>query len=198
KDKVMGAFRADVLNEENIRKLIPKTINAAVIDLGSNIEASILVTNYLKKMGIREIFAKAETDEHGEILEIVGATRVVFPSREAAKRITPILLSSLIFNYLPISEDFIIAEIKVPDRFIGKSLLQINLRKVYNLNVIALRKDDGQSYSLFNSDHILQRDEVLLIGGREEDFLKITDMAPSRVKKDKIGFFRRLFSGRGH
>ncbi|MBN1524252.1 MAG: TrkA family potassium uptake protein [Spirochaetales bacterium] len=194
KDRVASAFIADVLNEETIQKLIPRTIDAAIIDLGGNREASILVTNYLKKMGIREIIAKAESNEHGEILEVVGATKVVFPSKEAAKRIAPLLLSSILFSYLPISEDFIIAEIKVPERFIGKTLLEINLRKEYGLNVIALRKEEGQAYMLFTPEHILQRDEVFLVGGIEADIVKLADVVLIKPRKKLQTFFKRFFS----
>lgn len=194
KDRVASAYIADVLNEDIIKKIIPDTIDAAVIDLGDNIEASILVTNYLKKMGIKEIIARAETNEHGEILELVGASRVVFPSREAAKRIAPLLLSSLIFSYLPISENFIIAEIKVPVRFINKTLLEINLRKEYGLNVIAFRKENDPAYNLFTPEHRLMEDEVFLVGGREEDIIRFAEVPLPEVQKGIKGLFKRLFS----
>jgi trk system potassium uptake protein TrkA len=194
KDQVMNAYIADVLNEETIRKLVPKTLDAAVIDLGDNIEASILVTNYLKKMGIQTIIVKAESTQHAEILELVGASRVIFPNKEAAKRITPLLLSSLIFSYLPISEDFIIAEIKVPEKYLGKTLLEINLRKMFGLNVIALRKEDTQTYTLFTPDHILQADEIFLIGGREEDIISFAEVPLPEARKGIKGLFKRFFS----
>lgn len=194
KDNVASAYIADVLNEETITKIIPKTIDAAVLDLGDNIEASILVTNYLKKRGVREIIVKAESNEHGEILDLVGASRIIFPNKEAARRIAPLLLSSLIFSYLPISEDFIIAEIKVPERYVGKTLLEINLRKLYGLNVIAFRKEEAQGYSLFMPDHLLQPDEIFLVGGREEDIIKFAEVPLPEVKKGIKGLFKRFFS----
>jgi trk system potassium uptake protein TrkA len=194
KERVMNAFIADVLNEATIRKLIPKTIDAVVIDLGGNIEASVLVTNYLKKMGVHSVIVKAESGEHAEILELVGASRVVFPNKEAAKRITPLLLSSLIFSYLPISEDFIIAEVKVPPKYLGKTLLEINLRKMFGLNVIAFRKEDTQAYTLFTPEHMLQADEVFLIGGREDDIISFAEMPLPEAKKGIKGLFKRFFS----
>jgi trk system potassium uptake protein TrkA len=194
KDRVANALIADVLSESTIRKIIPKTIDAAVIDLGDNVEASILVTNYLKKMGVKTIIVKAESNEHAEILELVGASRVVFPNKEAAKRMTPLLLSSLIFSYLPISEDFIIAEVKVPERYAGKTLLEINLRKMFGLNVIAFRKDDGQSYTLFTPEHILSREEIFLIGGREEDIIQFAEVPLPETKKGIKGAFKKFFS----
>jgi trk system potassium uptake protein TrkA len=194
KDKVTSAFIADALNEEIIRKLVPNSIDAAIIDLGDSIEVSILVTNYLKKIGIKEIVVKAESDEHGEILELVGATRVIFPNREAAKRIAPLLLSSLLFNYLPINEDFIIAEVKVPEKYIGKTLIQVNLRKEYGLNVIALRKEDNSNFSLFTPDHILQTDDVCVVAGREKDIISFADILLPKNKKGWRKIFRRFFS----
>jgi len=195
KDRVANAFIADAINAEIINKLIPATIDAAIVDLGGKPEASILVTNYLKKMGIRNIIAKAETDEHGEILDLVGATKVVFPNLEAAKRIAPMLVSSLISSYLPLSKDFIIAEVKPPDRYIGKSLIQSNLRKEYQLNVIAVRKESGEDYSFFSPDYILADDDIFLVAGREENISRFAQVNFSaRYGQGLKGFFKRFLS----
>jgi trk system potassium uptake protein TrkA len=113
KDKVASAYVADVTQIEIIEKIIPRTIDTAIIDLGDKIEASILVTHYLKQLGVREIVVKAESDQHGNILKIIGATMVIFPNKEAAKKIIPLLVSPLLLNYFPISEELIIAEVKV-------------------------------------------------------------------------------------
>ena len=90
-----------------------------------------MATNYLKKMGIREIIAKAQTDEHGEILKMVGATDVIFPDQEAAKRLTPMLASSVLFNFMPISKNLSLAEVRVNADCVGKTLLEANLRRSY-------------------------------------------------------------------
>ena len=169
KDKVASAYIADVLNEEIIRKLVPQNIDAAVLDLGGRIEASILATNYLKKMGVKQIIARAESNEHAEILDLVGATKVVFPNQEAAKRIAPFLISSQIFSYVPISSELVIAEVKVPHEFCGKSLVEVDMRRKYKLNVIAYRKLEGQEYFFYAPEYRLQEDDVLLVGGREQD-----------------------------
>ncbi|MBN1412418.1 MAG: TrkA family potassium uptake protein [Spirochaetales bacterium] len=195
KDKVINAYVADALNEDIINRLVPASIDSAVIDLGDKIEASILVTNYLKKIGIKEIVVKAESDEHGEILELVGAQKVVYPDREAAKRVVPLIISSIICAYLPLSNDFIIAEVKPPKDFIGKSLIQANLRKNYRLNVIGLRKDGGEEYSFFSPEYRLQDDDIFLLAGSEHD---ISDFAqielPATRRKRAGGFFAKFFS----
>ena len=108
KDQAAAVYVADALNEDVLARLVPKGIDAAIVDPGDQTEVSILVTHYLKKLGIREIIAKADSDEHEEILKLVGATRVVRPNTEAARRIAPFLISSLVFSYLPISKELVI------------------------------------------------------------------------------------------
>jgi len=146
KDKAKAAYISDAINEAALTRIIPQQIDAVIVDLGGKIEVSIMTTNYLKKMGIREIIVKAQTDEHGEVLRLVGATRVVFPDREAAIRITPMLASSLMFNFMPISPNFALAEIRVTSGCVGKSLIEMNLRKNWGLNVVAMRKSDSEEF----------------------------------------------------
>jgi trk system potassium uptake protein TrkA len=196
KDKVASAYVADVLNEEIIRKLVPPGIDAAVVDLGDRLEASILVTNYLKKLGVKEIIARAESSEHGEILDLVGATKVVFPNLEAAKRIAPFLISSQIFSYLPISSELVIAEVKVPQKFYGKSLVEVDMRRKYKLNVIAYRKLKGDGYFFYSPEYRLQTDDVLLVGGREEDIDAFTEEKLPISSRGITGLFSRFFSRR--
>ncbi len=196
KDKVASAYIADALNEEIVRKLIPPSIDAAIVDLGDRLEASILVTNYLKKLGVKEILARAESNEHGEILELVGATKVVLPNKEAAKRIAPFLVSSQIFSYLPISTELVIAEVKVPEKFYGKSLIEVDMRRKYRLNVIAYRKLDSEEYFFYAPEYRLQADDVLLMGGREQDIDEFTEEKLPVSSKRITGLFRRFFSRR--
>lgn len=194
KERVSYSYIADVLNEETIRKLIPSTVDAAIVDLGDRTEASILVTNYLKKIGVSRIIAKAETDEHGEILEIVGATDVIFPNREAARRLTPMIAYSQLFNYLPISNGLIIAEIKVPEKHIGMTLIEADFRRAYRFNVIALRKadDDDAGYLFFEPDYRLQENDVLLVAGNERDLARLVGDAPARRRRGLGNLFHTL------
>lgn len=197
RDKVAKAYIADAINEAIIRKLIPQSIDAAIVDLGDRVEVSILVTNYLKKIGVKEIIAKAETNEHGEILELVGATNVIFPAREAAKRIVPMLVSSQIFKYLPISKHFAIAEVKTPENIIGTSLIELNLRKKYNINVIAFRILDEADYAFFSPEYRLKGEDILLVGGSEENIAAFAGIEFRKTpQKGLTGAFKRFFGFR--
>jgi len=196
KDQVAAVYVADALNEDVLEKLVPRGIDAAIVDPGDLTEVSILVTHYLKKMGIREIIAKADSDEQEEILKLVGATRVVRPNTEAARRIAPFLVSSLVFSYLPISKELVIAEIKVPEQFYGKSLIEVDLRKQYRLNVIAYRKVNQEDYAFYSPEYRLQSDDVLLVGGAEEDVARFTQEPLPAAGSGLVGLFRKLLSRR--
>lgn len=173
KDKVSSAYIADAINQETIQRLVPPNIDAAIIDLGDRIEVSILVTNYLKKMGVKRIVAKAESLEHGEILEIIGADHVVFPNREAAKRLAPMILSDALFGYFPIGEDLVIAEVLLPKRFAGMSIIEADLRKNAGLNIIAIKAED--KYKQFvTGDHKLVENETLLVAGNPSDIARFS------------------------
>ncbi|MFP4364038.1 MAG: potassium channel family protein [Spirochaetia bacterium] len=196
KSMATTAYIADALNRSAIEKIIPNTLDAAVIDFGGKIEVSILVTNYLKKIGIPEIIAIAETDEQGEILELVGATQIVFPNREAAKRITPILVSSHLFNYLPISAGLVIAEIKVPKEYIGKTVVEASLRKKHGVNVIAIRKQNASDYEFFSPEYSFKGDDVFLAVGKEYDINTFSDADMTLKRNGLSGIFLNLFSKR--
>ena len=193
KNRVAAAYIADVINEEAIRKTVPVTVDAAIVDLGGKVEASVLVTNYLKKMGVREIIAKADTDEHGEILDIVGATQVIFPNREAAKRITPLLVSEYLFNFLPLSHGLVVAEVRVQERYYEKTLMEANVRKEFGVNVIAIRKSEEREYNLFIPEYRLQPDDVLLVAGQEHDVERFSGSVLPDRGKNGGNFFSSLF-----
>jgi len=196
KDSVAASYVADAIREELIENIVPENVDAAIIDLGKRIEASILVTNYLKKRGVPRIIAKAETDQHGEILDIVGATDVIFPNREAAHRITLPLVSSSLFNYFPISKGLVMAELELPDELYGKTLVEGDLRKRYGLNVIAVRKKEGGEYSFVSPTYRIEENDIVLTVGKEDDIAAVPGGMLDEAKRMKVPqLLARLFHG---
>lgn len=183
KDKVSAAYIVDAVDEEVINKLIPSNIDSVIIDLGHNLEVTILVTNYLKKMGIENIVVKADSDKHGEILKIVGAQHIIYPDLEAAKRVTPLLVSDTLYNFLPISSGLVMAEIFVPKKYVGKTLVEANLRYEEGVNIVAIKKSNIGDYSFFVPDYVLNSDDILLAVGEEENIMHFTSVGG--IKKDR-------------
>jgi trk system potassium uptake protein len=193
KNDVTAAYIANVINEETVTRLVPPDIDAAVVDLGDKIEASILATQYLSKLGVAKIIVKAETDQHGEILSIIGADHVVFPNYEAAKRVSPLLVSDILFNYLPISGGLVMAETGVPANLAGKTLMETDIRRSRGINVIAFRRGGEGDYQFFVPEYRIDPDDILLIVGREEDVSAFTGKAQPEKRRGMGDLFRRLF-----
>lgn len=194
KDLAKAAYITDAINEIALAKIIPAEIDAVIVDLGGKIEASIMTVNYLKKIGVRDIVVKAQTDEHGEVLSMVGATRVIFPDREAAKRVTPMLASSLLFNFMPISENLALAEVRANEYCVGKTLLDANLRKSFGLNVVAMRKASSGGFFFINDpSYVFTEDDILLVAGGEANINRFSQITERAERKGLGGLFRSLF-----
>lgn len=195
KDLAKAAYVTDAINETALIKIIPPGIDAVIVDLGGKIEPSIMATNYLKKMGVEKIIVKAQTDEHGEVLSMVGATQVVYPDREAAKRITPILASSLLFNFMPISENLSLAEVRANEYCVGKTLLDANLRKAFGLNVVAMRKVDREDFAFISDpSYAFSENDILLVAGSEENIIRFSGIGVTKARKGRLGIFKSLFA----
>jgi trk system potassium uptake protein TrkA len=186
KDLAEKSYIADALSKEALMRIIPEGIDVAVVDVGDNIEAAIVVTNALKKLGARQIIVRADTEERGEILEIVGATRVVYPTLEAATKIVPMLVSSSLFSFMPISPSLVLAELRVPDKYVDLTLIEANLRQSKGINVVAIRKDGSDDYEYFDPRYRLHSDDVLLCAGTEKDVTAFTGVRIT-ARKNVIG-----------
>jgi trk system potassium uptake protein TrkA len=185
KDASASSVVLDILNVENLRKILPESIDAVIIDMGDSIEASILATSYCAKLHIKTIIVKSETESLGEILELVGATKVVFPNREAAKRITPLLFSSTMLSYLPVSGKLSIAELTVPEHMVGKNLLENELREKYRLNLISIRDPDGE-FVFCNVDYVFKTGDIGLFSGNDEDLNRFVAFTPKEGRYKSV------------
>lgn len=196
KNSVVNAYITDAISEDTLKKVIPQDINAAIVDLGSQLESSILVTNHLKKIGIKNIIVKAKSNEHGEILKLVGATKIIYPDLDAAIHITPLLLSSALMNYIQLSENFAIAEIKVRKEIEGKTLAECALRQNYGINVIGYRtEDESEIQNASSPTMILKPEMILIVSGTTEEIRNYSERkdADEKRKKDSKMFKRMLY-----
>ncbi len=185
KDSSAAAIVMDVLNADNLKRALPSGVDAVVIDMGDTIEASILATSYCHKLGIKTIIVKAETEAHAEILDLVGATKIVFPNREAAKRISPMLMSSVVLNYLPVSGKLVIAELEVPERFYGHTVLEMDLRKKFGLNLISV-KNGEEEYATFSPEYRFRPGDIALVSGTDEALDAFAGVAAKELDRTRL------------
>ena len=191
KSKAKDAYISDVLNDSVLRKTLPDDVDTAVVDLGQQLETSILVTNSLHKMGIKKIIVKARSDEHGDILKLVGATDIVYPDLDAALHIVPMIVTPSLYNYMQVSEKFALAEVSVRQELEGKTLAESGLRQNYNLNLVAVRKSPEDEYMLANNPTmILESGMLLLVAGTTETLHKYMEKVEQKFTNKKSAFSR--------
>ncbi len=130
---------ADVTDAEVLRQLDIGSIHVVIIAMAGNLEASVMATMLCKEAGVQTVIAKCASEMHRKILLRVGADRVVFPEREAGARLAQNLLSAGFVDMMELSRDLSIVEMDVRDAWVGKSLKELDLRRRFDLNVVAVR-----------------------------------------------------------
>lgn len=164
--RVTHAVQADVTDPEALQQLGLHDFDVAIVTIGTDLKASSVVTMLLKDMGVPSIIAKAQDDMHGRMLEKLGADRIIYAERDMGKRIAHSLLSGNILDYIEVSDDFAIVEISPLASWIGRSLLDLNLRKKPGINVIAIRSN-GEIRVSFDANTVIRSDDRLLVVGEQ-------------------------------
>jgi len=171
-DLVTYAVVADARDEEVLESLGARNYDCAIIAIGDNLAASILITLNLKSLGVSQIICKAKDEQQKRALEKIGADRIVIPEREMGLKLAQSLTSASVLDYIELSSKCGIIEIKTPASWVGKDLRSINVRVKYGVNVIALRKNEEILVS-FSPDYALQKDDVLVIIGTNQQLADV-------------------------
>ncbi len=171
-NKVTHAVQADATDEETLKALGIRNFDVVVVAIGSNLQASLLITVLVKELGVPLVVSKATGDLHGKVLERIGADRVVFPERDMGFRLAHNLSSANIIDHIELSPDFSLVEIKAPQAMIGKTLRQLDLRARYGVNVIVIRRGDQIIVSP-RADDRLQEGDVLVVIGEHEGLARL-------------------------
>ena len=133
---------ADVTDPEVIDKLDIADVDVVVVAMAKNLESTVMAITLCKEAGVRTVIAKCVEEMHGKIFYRVGADKVVFPEKEAGTRLGKNLMSSGFIDIVELSEDVSMVELDVKPQWVGKSLVELHLRKKYSINVVAVVKDD--------------------------------------------------------
>ncbi len=176
------ARKAHIVNlrsSDIIEQSLGETVDTAIIDVGNDIEAAVIIISTLKRLNVKKIIVSCDSQEQGQIYTIVGATQIVIPAIEAAERIVPLLLSGNLLNFSPISGSLVIAEIKVPEQYAGKTLIEANFRQLYGINVIAIRKNGSENYFYFEPTYKLEGEDIILCVGMIENIEKFAGISLS-------------------
>ena len=153
---------ADVTDPEVIDKLGIGSIDTVIICMAGHLEASVMAITLCKEAGVSTVIAKCANEMQKKILTRVGADQVVFPEQESGVRLAKNLLSSGFVDMISLSKDVSMIEIDVKEEWLGKNLIELNLRKKYGFNIVAIKKDGKVSVNI-NPEQVLDERTTLIV-----------------------------------
>jgi trk system potassium uptake protein TrkA len=181
------AVQCDATDEKALKAVSTQNVDVAVVSIGENIEASILIVMTLRELGVQEIIAKAVTSIHGKVLKNLGVTKVIYPERDAAIRLAHSLIAPNILEHLELSPGYSIIEIPVPTKLAGKRLKESQVRSLFDVNIIAIKKQISrlikgeeriEEVVNFNpsADDTLHKEDILVVIGKEENLERLSTL----------------------
>ena len=163
----------DCTNEDVVRSLVSNDFDLYFVTIGEDFQSSLVITSLLKQYGARCVIAKSSQDIQHDLLLKIGADEVVYPEKEEAEKLAIRYNQKNIFDYIQLSSDYSICEAPILKEWAGKSIVDIGVRKKYNINIIAIKNGDvlnpnpGPEYVFRASDHVM-------IIGRSSDIFRLT------------------------
>lgn len=157
---------ADITEAEVIKRLGIANIDVVIIAMATNLEASVLAAMLCKEIGVKTVIAKCSSEMHRKILSKVGADRVVFPENESGIRLAKNLLSSGFVDIMDLSNDVSMVELSVKPEWEGKTLIELNLRKKYSINVVAIIEDKSVRIDIDPEKPLLHSMRLIVIADR--------------------------------
>ncbi|MEC1678612.1 Ktr system potassium transporter KtrC [Bacillus mojavensis] len=158
------AVIGDSTDESVLKNLGLRNFDHVIVAIGENIQASILTTLILKELGVNTITVKAQNDYHEKVLSKIGADHIVHPERDMAKRIAHNIVSNNVLDYLELSEEHSLVEIVANSRLAGNTLLDLDIRAKYGINIVAIKRSKEVIVSPLATEVIHQEDILIVIG----------------------------------
>ncbi len=170
-----NAFVVKSLDKKTLRETGIQNCEVAVVCIGEHMEFSILTTLNLVSFGIPTVIAKANSAEHGEILEKLGA-EVVYPERDMAIRLANRLENTKMLDFIQLSKWINISKQQIPESFIGKTVSNVGLRSRFGLNIIAIESGNGTVVEDVKPDYIFKPNDVLFLSGGKDKLYRLSEL----------------------
>lgn len=164
---VSYAVQADIEDPEVIRSLGARNLDGVVVAVADDMEASIMATLVSKEIGAPYVLAKAKNDLHAKVLKKIGADSIIFPEKEIGQSVARNLVSGEFVDWISLSPDYSITEIAVPEKWIGKSLSEIDVRRTKDVNVVGVRIGEKIQVTI-DPEEPLQKEMMLIMIGSNE------------------------------
>ena len=171
-DEVTSAQIADCTSEDALRSLGINNFDLCFVCIGKSFQDSLEITSLLSELGAKHVISKARDSVHAKFLLRNGAHEVVYPERDSAERVASRLSANNVFDYIELTDDFSIYEIPPMDAWLGRTVQDVNVRRKYGVNILAVKRE-GKLSPLPGAEHLFTPGEHLLVLGRSEDVKRI-------------------------
>lgn len=171
---------ADVTDPDVLAQLGVASVDVVIVSMATHLEDSVMATMLCKELGVKTVIAKCSSEMNCKILSKVGADRVIFPEQESGIRLAKNLISSGFVDILDLSEGVSMVELEVRPEWVGKSLMQLELRKSYDMNIVAIIEEDAVSINIDPKRPLSQ--SMRLIALREQKPVKSVSKNITRKK----------------
>ncbi len=173
RDFTENVYIVKSLDKKTLSETGIQNCDVVVICISEQMDTSILTTLNLVSLGVPTVIAKASSAEHGEILEKLGAT-VVYPERDMAVRLAHHLLTKKMLDFIQMSEQVNISKLMIPEKIIGKSVLSVDLRKEFGVNIIAI-ENNGYVIEAVEPDYEFKKGDILFISGNKDGINRLSE-----------------------
>ena len=167
---VTNALIGDSTNEEFLRSIGVDNFDVCIVAIGDNFQSSLETTSLLKELGGKLVVSRATRDVHEKFLLRNGADKVVYPEKQLGVWTAITYSSEKVFDYIDLGENHVIMEVSVPDNWVGKTIFDIDVRKKYQINILAIR-DSGKLVMNITGTTVFERDQTLLVLGTNEKII---------------------------
>lgn len=174
-DYITDVAGCDATNEQALIRAGVTNYDCAVVCFSKNVNDSVLVTLLLKELGMKKVVVRASNAQHKKVLEKIGADMVIFPENDMGEKTAYILSKKNVLEFIEFDAEHSIAEIILPDKWVGRTVREIDVRRVYGITILALRTSDGNIQMTINPDIPFRSGDTLLIMGTNESIDKISN-----------------------
>ena len=157
-----NAIIGDASDGKILKDIGAENFDVAFVCIG-DIEASVMIALNLKELGIKSIIAKAINKKHGKVLTKIGATEIVYPEEHMGKRIAELTMNTDVIEHLKFTDNFVLVEVKAPSLFWNNSLIKLDVRNKYNINIVGIKKSKGEFLPNPTANVVIEEGDVLVI-----------------------------------
>lgn len=171
--KLTHIIQADAADENVLKSLGIRNFDVVVVSMGLDLESSILITLHCKEMGVPKVIVKATDDLHSRILYKIGADSVILPEQEMGIRVARNLISGSVLEYIELSSEYTLVEIKALPAWQNKTLQDLNIRTKYGVNIMAIKRNDGDMNIAPTASDKIRADDILVVIGHKDNINKL-------------------------